>query len=89
MNPIQIFRKINYNIVFPFTPWSSEWSSPFRFSHTCLHGISHLSHACYISCLSRPPWFDRTNYHYAVLRISPSPRSHVTFRTKLLSTVSS
>jgi hypothetical protein len=49
MHPVHIFSpyfpKIHYNIIFPSTPTSSEWSLPFRFCNQIW---------C-VSCLKEPP----------------------------------
>jgi hypothetical protein len=42
-------------------PRSSEWSLPFRFTNKNILCISSLSHACYMSRPSRPPWFGHPN----------------------------
>jgi len=42
------FRNINSNTTFPFTPKSSEWSLPFRFSDQKFVSISRIFHACYM-----------------------------------------
>jgi hypothetical protein len=55
------FPKIHSNIILPFTPKSSEWSSPFRFSDQTCVCISHLSDACYVSFPPHHSWFDHPN----------------------------
>jgi len=44
------FTNINSNIIFPSTPRSSTWSFPFKFSNQNFVCISHLYHACHMSC---------------------------------------
>jgi hypothetical protein len=39
-------------------PRSSTWSLPFRLSNQNIVCISHLSHVCYMTCLSHHPWYD-------------------------------
>jgi len=52
MNPYHTlppcFPKIHSNIVFPYTPLSSQWPLLFKFSDQNYAYISHLSHACYM-----------------------------------------
>jgi len=80
-----LFPKIHSNIIFPPAPKSSECSVPFRLSYQNFVYVSHLSHACYMSCPSRPPWFDHPNnvcWNVQVMN-RPIQRSCVTFRNKL------
>jgi len=52
MNPVHIFPskfpKIHYNIIFQFTPKSSNGSLPCMFSKQSIICNSHLFHACYM-----------------------------------------
>jgi len=52
-----LYRKIHTNIIFPYTPRSSEWTVPFVFAGQNFVCISHLSRACYTFRRSRTPWF--------------------------------
>jgi hypothetical protein len=46
--------KIHFNIVLPFTPWSSKW--PLLFTLPFILRISHHSNAFYVSHPYHPPW---------------------------------
>ncbi|PNF38933.1 hypothetical protein B7P43_G07451, partial [Cryptotermes secundus] len=58
INPIHTIpsylSKINFSIVHPLTPWSSQWSLSLWLSHQypiCVR----LPHSCYIPCPPHPP----------------------------------
>jgi len=55
------FPKNHSSIILPSTPTSYEWSLPFMFPEQNFVCISHLSHACYMSRPSHPPWLDHPN----------------------------
>jgi len=65
VNPVHnippYFCKIHSKIIVPSTPVSFDRSLPFRASDRNFVCISHLSYACYMSCLSRTPSFDHSN----------------------------
>jgi len=48
--PPPYFSKIKSNIIFSYTPRSSEWSPTFRFTDQNFVCISHFFHACYMPC---------------------------------------
>jgi len=60
MHPVHIFPpyfpKIHSNIIIPSTPWSSEWSLPFKFSKQNFVRMSHFSHACYMFASNNFRW---------------------------------
>jgi hypothetical protein len=66
INPIHIIlfytSKIHFNIVYPHTFWSSQWSPSFRLSHQYPIRIPRLPHSCSMSCPSHPPWLDHSKY---------------------------
>jgi hypothetical protein len=51
------FPKIYSNIILLFTPTSSEWSRPFKYSEQYVY-VSHPSPSCYIPRPSYPPQYD-------------------------------
>jgi len=55
------FPNIQFNIIFPSMPRSSEWFLPFRFPNQNIIFISHLSNACYKPRPSHPHWLDHPN----------------------------
>jgi hypothetical protein len=55
------FLKLHPNIILPFMLRSSKQSLPFRISNQNFVCISHLPHACYITCPYHPPSFDHPN----------------------------
>jgi len=96
MKPVHSFphylSKISSVITFPSMSRSSKWSRPFSYSDKEYVWFSHLSHACYITCLSHPPSFDHTNniwcwiqvnvLHYAIFStFAPIPPSQVQIYT--------
>jgi len=48
------FHPVSLRSILPSTLSSPEWSLPFRFSDQNVVFVSHLSHSCYIPCLSDP-----------------------------------
>jgi hypothetical protein len=54
-----LFSQDTSNTTFTSTPRSSNWSLLFRFSDQNL--IVFISHACYMSRPSYPPWLDHLN----------------------------
>jgi len=50
-----------HSIIFPSTPWSSEWSFPSRSYDQNFVWVSNLSHSCYMPRPSHPPLFHHHN----------------------------
>ena len=51
----------SFNIILWTTSRSLKWSLPFRISDKNSVGKQNFSHACYMPCPSKPPWFDHPN----------------------------
>jgi hypothetical protein len=66
INPIHTtpfyFSKINFNIILSPMSGSSYWPFSFLLSHQNPLCIPLPFHACYMPCLSHPPWLDHCNY---------------------------
>jgi hypothetical protein len=71
-----------------YTPSSSEWSLPFRFSDKNMLCISSFSNSCYMPHPSHPPLFDRPNkVWWSFMQSSPSSSlgPHILLSTLCLS----
>jgi hypothetical protein len=55
------FSNIHFNIVFPSTRTSSEWSFPLKFSDRHSVWTYNLTHACYRPHPPHIPWLDHLN----------------------------
>jgi len=73
------FPKIHYNIIYPSTRRSSEWSLTFMFSNQNIVCIFHLSHPYYMSRPSHPPWLDLPNNILCNVYETPRVMFHATF----------
>jgi hypothetical protein len=69
-------------------PRSSECSPPFRFSDY-IFSISHISHTCYMTHPSHPPWFDHPNIWWSIqvmelliMQFSPAVCHFLCFKSK-------
>jgi len=53
--------KINFNIILPFTPYSSRWPTSLAYPHQNPVCTSPVPHTCHMPCSSHSSWFDHLN----------------------------
>jgi hypothetical protein len=60
--PIDLYLPmVHLNVILSPTPWSSQWSLTFGPSNQNPINTSPIPHACHMSGLPHPPWFNHPN----------------------------